>query len=494
MRTHLKNVVGVLIVLTVLFRVSSILAQDTCSVPVGTFKSFTQGGWGNTCHGTNPGCVRDTWFSTVYPTGLTVGGIYTIHFSTATAVRNFLPAGGTARHLTANLTNPTVTPAGVFAGQVTALALNVGFSNAGITGFNANLGDLFLSFGPLAGYSVNQVLALCNAVLGGDTAALPADVTIPNLNDAADHINKNFDGGTVSRGSLCLNPPCPVSPPLLVHVQDRFCLTLCGNPVKIYWCCPRDGMPVFTWQPGCADCVERCHNECTPYVGTVQWDARADSVSAECNGMWWSATFSGEVGLAGCICVSFDRQLPVELQNFAAVSGDRRVSLQWATASELNNDHFEIIRDGRMLARVDGAVNSTSERRYSWADNTDLSNGVTYSYSLVTVSTNGARAEIATQSATPHSDVVPAEFALEQNYPNPFNPTTTISFTLPEAGTAHLTVFDLTGRQIALLVNGNLSAGTHRVDFDGSALPSGIYYYRLEADGQAAVRKLVLMK
>jgi hypothetical protein len=89
---------------------------------------------------------------------------------------------------------------------------------------------------------------------------------------------------------------------------------------------------------------------------------------------------------------------------------------------------------------------------------------------------------------------LPDGIALEQNYPNPFNPTTRISYTMPVSGTAHLAVYDLLGREVAVLVNGPVAAGSQFVNFDASALSSGVYMYRLTAGGQTLTRKMTLMK
>jgi hypothetical protein len=88
----------------------------------------------------------------------------------------------------------------------------------------------------------------------------------------------------------------------------------------------------------------------------------------------------------------------------------------------------------------------------------------------------------------------PTEFALAQNYPNPFNPSTEIAYSIPEAGQVSLRVFDLTGREVAQLVNGYQSAGAQQVRFDGTGLASGIYVYQLEASGQTATNKMMLLK
>jgi len=88
----------------------------------------------------------------------------------------------------------------------------------------------------------------------------------------------------------------------------------------------------------------------------------------------------------------------------------------------------------------------------------------------------------------------PQEFKLHQNYPNPFNPTTTLSFYLPDAANVSLSVFDVTGRKVAILVDRPMNAGSHTQTFDASALSSGIYFYRLEAGEFQSVQKMMLVK
>ncbi|MCB1060090.1 MAG: T9SS type A sorting domain-containing protein [Calditrichaeota bacterium] len=85
-------------------------------------------------------------------------------------------------------------------------------------------------------------------------------------------------------------------------------------------------------------------------------------------------------------------------------------------------------------------------------------------------------------------------FALHENYPNPFNPSTTIAFNLPEAVRVKLVVYDVIGKEVARLLDGESGAGLHTVVFDGRALPSGVYFYRLEAGALVDTRKMVLMK
>ena len=92
------------------------------------------------------------------------------------------------------------------------------------------------------------------------------------------------------------------------------------------------------------------------------------------------------------------------------------------------------------------------------------------------------------------ASALPSDYALMQNYPNPFNPATEIAFTLPESAQVRLAVYDVLGRQVQLLLDGTMEAGTHQVVFDASDLPSGTYLYRLETPQGSVVRTMLLAK
>lgn len=91
-------------------------------------------------------------------------------------------------------------------------------------------------------------------------------------------------------------------------------------------------------------------------------------------------------------------------------------------------------------------------------------------------------------------DALPLEFNLSQAYPNPFNGTTQIGFTIAESGPASLTVYDLAGRQVAVLVDGHLKAGSYNAAFSPDRLSSGIYFYRLEAGGESFTQRMVYLR
>jgi hypothetical protein len=92
------------------------------------------------------------------------------------------------------------------------------------------------------------------------------------------------------------------------------------------------------------------------------------------------------------------------------------------------------------------------------------------------------------------SNKIPGNYALSQNYPNPFNPITKISYDIPKSGLVTIKIYDILGKEIATLVNENKNPGKYIVDFDGSAISSGVYFYRLESNGFVATKKMMLIK
>ncbi len=188
-----------------------IFPQGSCDL--SGFKTFTQGGWGSPSNST-PGGIRDANFNAVFPTGAIMGGNFTATFTTATAVKNFLPQGGTSAAFNANYTNPTSTSAGVLGGQVMSLYLNVKYDEAGYLGTNPlKLKDLVIASGIFAGKTVSEFLDLANAKIGGGSVPF----SFSQINDAATSINENFDNGTVNRGFLT----CGVTPPAPVSLGDK---------------------------------------------------------------------------------------------------------------------------------------------------------------------------------------------------------------------------------------------------------------------------------
>jgi len=249
-------------------------------------------------------------------------------------------------------------------------------------------------------------------------------------------------------------------------------------------------LPTVTISNTCSTCMAL---GCQMLIGTWSYDSAGwaffDSPPRFVNHLRANAGARG-----CCVCVTLDFVLPVELTDFSAIAGDGEVTLTWTTASETHNDHFELLRDGSAVSEIRGAGSSSSEHNYRYSDRA-LVNTQRYTYALVSVDENGGREQLRTVTAQPQAaPAVITEYALRQNYPNPFNPTTNIGFDLVEAGTVRLAVYNLMGEQVAYLVNSNLAAGRHEVNFDASTLPSGIYVYRMQANGYVAEKKMLLLK
>jgi len=193
-----------------------------------------------------------------------------------------------------------------------------------------------------------------------------------------------------------------------------------------------------------------------------------------------------------------DDPLPVELLSFSASAGNGTVTLNWSTASELNNYGFEIFRSaeagisGEKIAFVAGNGNSSSHHDYSFTDTgISLQAGGRVFYRLKQIDLDGSF--VFSESLEVQISVA-GNFVLQQNYPNPFNPQTTIHFNLTRQSAVTLQVFDLRGLLIHKENLGELAQGAHQVNFDGSQLVSGVYLYRLTAGSYSAQKKMTLIR
>jgi hypothetical protein len=200
--------------------------------------------------------------------------------------------------------------------------------------------------------------------------------------------------------------------------------------------------------------------------------------------------------------------IPVELVSFTANVLNNSVTLNWVTASELNNSGFEIERavisnpngmrnlDWQSIGFVNGNGTTSKSNSYSFMDE-NISNGK-YSYRLKQIDFDG------TFSYSNEVEVdlsLPQSFSLEQNYPNPFNPVTKIKYTIPnvtlsgvEGSRVIFKVYDIIGNEVATLVNENKPAGNYEVTFGAKNLSSGTYFYKLQAESFTETKKMVLIK
>jgi Secretion system C-terminal sorting domain len=191
--------------------------------------------------------------------------------------------------------------------------------------------------------------------------------------------------------------------------------------------------------------------------------------------------------------------LPVELASFTAGVTRNNVTLNWSTATETNNQGFDIERklasatDWTRIGNVAGNGTTTEQKNYTYSDR---ANTGTYNYRLKQIDLNG---NFTYHSLTSDVEVgVPSVYNLSQNYPNPFNPSTKVDYDLPYDGKVSIILYDISGREVANLVNDVKTAGYYTLQFNASNLASGLYFYRITAQGSnnnfVQTKKMVLVK
>ncbi len=203
---------------------------------------------------------------------------------------------------------------------------------------------------------------------------------------------------------------------------------------------------------------------------------------------------------------SASNPLPIQLGSFTGVAlSNGHVRLNWMTLSELNNYGFEVQRSTEAATGYETIPNSfvqghgttTEPQYYTYTDVTSTPGSWYYrlkQYDLdATVHyTEGIQIDILT--GVGDAETIPVAFEVSQNYPNPFNPSTSIKFALPERTHVTLRVYNLLGKEVATLVNGDFSAGRHDVQWNASDVASGVYMYRIQAGNFVETRKLTLIK
>jgi len=185
--------------------------------------------------------------------------------------------------------------------------------------------------------------------------------------------------------------------------------------------------------------------------------------------------------------------VPVELINFTADVTNGKITLSWTTATELNNQGFEIQRSTdnnifNTIGFVKGNGTTTQNHDYNFVD--EYINGKVY-YRLKQVDYNGSYNYSNVIEAT---GISISQMELEQNYPNPFNPATTINYKLSNDGYVSLKIFNSLGEEVTKLVNEFQKAGNHKIVFDGKELPSGMYVYKLTSGNYTESKKMLLLK
>ncbi len=232
-------------------------------------------------------------------------------------------------------------------------------------------------------------------------------------------------------------------------------------------------------------------------IGSITNDSLV--VSAGSIGGHFVLYYSDNMGVLCHKHVFVEDPLPVEMASFTSGISGRDVTLNWTTSSETNNSGFEIQRafgKGQYLkiSFVTGNGTSSIANSYSYIDK-GLSSG-NYNYRLKQSDFNGNFEYFNLSNEVVIG--IPGKFDLSQNYPNPFNPSTKINFDVPVDSRVSINLFDMSGKEVASLTNEVKAAGYYTLEFNASELPSGIYFYRIIADGNGSsfisTKKMTLIK
>jgi len=203
-----------------------------------------------------------------------------------------------------------------------------------------------------------------------------------------------------------------------------------------------------------------------------------------------------------------DYSLPVEMTSIVATaSRERGVVVGWRVESETDCAGFHVLRslesDGNYdqitpdAAMISGRGNASEAKDYEFVDR-NVETGKVYWYKIVEVSTDGKRETYGPISVTALSPV-PTEFGFSECYPNPFNPETTVDYKTAKDGSVSVIVYNLMGKQVRTLVSGSKPAGYYKAlwngrDDRGDAVPTGIYFIRMQSGDYSRVRKVMMMK
>ena len=174
------------------------------------------------------------------------------------------------------------------------------------------------------------------------------------------------------------------------------------------------------------------------------------------------------------------------------------ILLSWEKVTDEDFDYYKVYRSTE--SDIDPSATEvffeTSDTTFT---DTKIDFDIIYYYAVSAVDYNGNEGSLSIEINTiitgiNSEGIIPDEFILYQNYPNPFNPQTVIRFALPKVSEVTLVIYSLQGEEIERSVEGELNAGYHEIRWNGSAVASGIYIYRIQAGNFVQTRKMVLLK
>ncbi|MBK7629539.1 MAG: T9SS type A sorting domain-containing protein [Ignavibacteriales bacterium] len=187
--------------------------------------------------------------------------------------------------------------------------------------------------------------------------------------------------------------------------------------------------------------------------------------------------------------------LPVELTSFTAEPFCSTVSLNWQTATELNNQGFEIQRklensDWTTIGFRAGQGTTSEKTAYVFQDDISEISAIKFYYRLKQIDFNGT-IEFSDEITVLNE---PRDFKLYQNYPNPFNPSTTISYAIPITGLVKITIYNALGESIKKLVNETKEPGFYSINWNADNINSGVYFLKIETNNFISTKKMLFIK
>jgi len=351
------------------------------------------------------------------------------------------------------------------------------------------LGQTWIAVDTSGGPYHNNVYLLCT--VDRHSSSDPADVMFARSTDGgvswSSPIRINDDPGTTAYqwfGTMSVAPSGRID---VVWLDTRD--NSVSNISALYYSNSTDGGA--TWSTN-----ERLSDYFNSHLGWPNQNKMGDyfDMVSDNNGasLAWAATFNGEQDVYYSY-IADTTIIPVELVSFSATVAANVVTLNWSTATELNNRGFEIERslnktNWRVIGFKEGNGTTAEPQNYSYTD--ENLTKVMYQYRLKQIDFDGSFE----YSEIIEVEIAPSVFSLSQNYPNPFNPGTAISYQVPVNSFVTLTVHDVLGNEVAILVNDQKSAGTYEVEFNATDLGSGVYFYTLRAGNFVATRKMILLR
>jgi len=346
--------------------------------------------------------------------------------------------------------------------------------------------------------------------IGANITVYDGDNPIETLQTSDELVVANLPAGGI--GYTYNNPTCTPIMPDSIRRGQSFCAWVCHGTYQIPIVCEGIGYTPSLLQiyvnNGCDPDSTHCNDATCPKVDWRYFRSYKRVIDPPSCELYLVLTYC--LGNPGCVCIyRTDFYLPVEVisGSFAAEAGNGSVNLRWATGAETGENKFIITRsdtrDGlyHTVYSVRAAGPSVTRHDYTWTD-TDVENGHTYYYQLLTMDMDGSRRTHTYSDGSGNpiivdgtpSSTIAANYNLAQNYPNPFNSQTTFNFSIPEASNVTLKVFDVLGREVGTVVNGYLRAGSHTFNWSAGGLPTGVYMYTLKSGSFSKTMKMLYLK